>query len=438
MYMGYFFRTMRKTTLLFFLAFSLFTIAAERVTLEQLSANWDAYKNQTVTITTPLVVSGSFYDSLILSTERLFCPEEHAVGLADGDSTDYYRIIASNQAKSICVHCRNAYYDVRTGDIIKGFTARVTSERHLLTGKTLRTKHTKQPKLISKGKGILRIVGANIQNYFADLGGYATRRTTPQQQAMHTHKIVKALRKMDADIVALCEIQQGNKAPEMLLAELNKRGGHYAYVQLGLSNQDRIASGFIYDTLRVRPYNEWLSAYSDTANYYHPRMIAQGFEQLDKDSQPTGKRLIVSVNHFKSKRAGRQQYDTNQRRLANADSLLAMLPVAMDHFDDEDVLLLGDYNCYTQEQPIQKIVRAGYADMLSTYCPMDYSYSFRGYVGFIDRCFANPSMAEQVVHVQPWHVNADWYYSHGAYKLRDKSYHRYSDHDPIIVDIQLR
>lgn len=429
---------MRKSILFFSLAISLYTLANEQLSFEELSANWSAYKNKTVTITTPLVVSGSFYDSLILSTERLFCPEEHAVGLADGDSTMYYQIVADNQAKSICVHCRNAYYDVRTGDVIKGLTARVTSERHLVTGKTLRTKHTKQPKLVKKEKETLRIVGANIQNYFADLGGYATRRTTLEQQQMHTRKLVKALYKMDADIVALCEIQQGDKAPKMLLEELNKKGDTYAYVELGLSNKDRISSGFIYNTNRVQPYNEWISAYTDTANYYHPRMIAQGFEQLDKNGQSTGKRLIVSVNHFKSKRAGRQQYDTNQRRLANADSLLAMLPVAIDHFGDEDILLLGDYNCYTQEQPIQKIVRAGYADMLAIYCPNDYSYSFRGYVGFIDRCFANPSMQAQIVHVQPWHVNADWYYSHGAYKLRDKSHHRYSDHDPIIVDVKLK
>lgn len=438
MYVGYFFKAMRKTILLLCIAFSLCTTAAERVTLEQLSANWDAYKNKTITITTPLVVSGSFYDSLILSTERLFYPEEHAVGLADGDSTIYYQIIAENQSKSICVHCRNAYYDVRTGDIIKGLTARVTSERHLITGKTLRTKHTKQAKLAKKEKGTLRIVGANIQNYFADLGGYATRRTTPKQQAMHTQKLVKAMRKMNADIFALCEIQQGDKAPKMLLAELNKNGDKYAYVDLGLSNQDRISSGLIYNTERVRPYNEWLSAYSDTLNYYYPRMIAQGFEQLDNNGQPTGKRLIVSVNHFKSKRAGRQQYNTNRRRLANADSLLAMLPMAVEQFGDEDILLLGDYNCYTQEQPIQTIVRAGYTDMLPVYCHNDYSYSFRGYVGFIDRCFANPTMAAQIIHVQPWHVNADWYYSHGAYKLRDKSYHRYSDHDPIVVDVKLR
>ena len=114
-----------------------------------------------------------------------------------------------------------------------------------------------------------------------------------------------------------------------------------------------------------------------------------------------------------------------------------MLPKATELFGDEDILLLGDYNCYTQEQPIQTIVRAGYADMLPQGQAKDYSYSYKGEAGYLDRCFASPTMASQIVRVRPWHVNADWYYQHGAYKMKDKSLHRYADHDPIIVDIKL-
>ena len=68
----------------------------------------------------------------------------------------------------------------------------------------------------------------------------------------------------------------------------------------------------------------------------------------------------------------------------------------------------------------------------------DYSYSFKGEAGYLDRCFANPSMSTQIIRVRPWHVNADWYYQHGAYKMKDKTMHRYADHDPIIVDIKLK
>ncbi len=277
------------------------------------------------------------------------------------------------------------------------------------------------------------MVGANIENYFADLGGYATKKTTPEQQTLKTDKVVQALRAMNADIYALCEMQVGNKAPQMLLKTLNRRGPKYAFVTMPVQDADRIGGCFLYRTDRVKPLASPVSAYSDTTSHYYARMFAQGFEETQ-----SGKRLVISLNHLKSKRAGRNQYDTNQKRVENTDSLLAMLPHAVTHFGDEDLLLLGDYNCYTQEQPLVHIVNAGYMDMLPLGHSGNYSYSFKGEAGYLDRCFANPSMAAQIIHVQPWHVNADWYYQHGAYKLKDQTLHRYSDHDPIIVDIRLK
>ena len=428
---------LRTLVALLLLPFAVVT-AVERVSLSQLQSEWAKYQNQIVEITTPLVVCGNYYDSLILAPERLYCPEEKAFGLADGDSTAYWQIKQHNYAVSICVHCRNAYYDVQTGDMVKGLKARVTAPRQLVTGKAPRVRPVRKAALPFCGKDELRIVGANIENYFADLGGYASKKTTPEQLKMKTRKLVKAIRQMDGDVYALCEMQKGDHAPRMLVEALNRAGKHYAYVETGWSNEDKISGCFVYRTDRVQPYGEWMSAYADTAGHYHPRMIAQGFEQLDRKGRPTGKKLIVSVNHFKSKSTRRRQYDTNAKRLENADSLLAMLPKAVEHFGDSDVLLLGDYNCYTQEQPIQRIVRAGYEDMLQVYCPDDYSYSYHSETGYLDHCFASPTMTTQVVRVMPWHVNADWYYSHAAYKMRDKSCHRYADHDPIIVDVKLR
>ena len=228
-------------------------------------------------------------------------------------------------------------------------------------------------------------------------------------------------------------MQVGDKAPTMLLKALNKNGKKYAYVSMPMQNMDRIGGCFIYNTERVRVYAQPLSAYQDTASHYYGRMFAVGFEEI-----ASGEKLIVGVNHLKSKRAGRGNYDTHLKRMDNADSLLAMLPKAVEVFGDEDVLLLGDYNCYTQEGPIQKIVRAGYADMLPLGGENDYSYIFKGEAGYLDRCFTSPTMSAQIVQVKPWHVNADWYYQHGAYKMKDKSMHRYADHEPIIVDLRLR
>lgn len=424
---------MKKHILFFLTTVTLFAYAEERVSFDTLQAGWGRFIDKTVVISTPLVVCGSFYDSLILAPERLFCPEERAQGLADGDSTDYMIRAMHNRDVSLCLHCRNQYYKVRTGDIVRNLKARVTGERQLLTGKSIRTRHIPNERLHKPRKGEIRIVGANIENYFADLGGYAHKRTTPRQLLLKTRKLTRAMRAMNADIFALCEMQVGDKAPRLLLDELNKQGAHYAFIAIPMENMDRIGGCVVYDSLRVRPYAQPLSAYADTADHYHARMFAVPFEEI-----ASGKRFVISLNHFKSKRPGRTHYDTNMRRMQNTDSLLALLPKATDAFGDSDILLLGDYNCYTQEQPIQTIVRAGYADMLPLGHAKDYSYSFKAEAGYLDRCFASPSMALQIVRVRPWHVNADWYYQHAAYRLKDRSLHRYADHDPVIVDIKLQ
>ena len=431
--------TMKKHLLFLLLLINALSVfAVERVSFSQLRADWSKYQNHAIQLTDPMVVCGSFYDSLILAPQRLFCPEECAEGLADGDSAMYFQRAEQNRAESIVLHCRNAYYKVRTGDIVCGLKARVTSERHLLTGKSITTRHTAKDRLPRPKKGELRVVGANIENYFADLGGYAHKRTTPVQQTLKTRKVVKALRAMHADIFSFCEMQVGDKAPQMLLDALDKKGSTYDYVSLGLSDKDRIGGSFIYNKKRVRPYAEWLSALTDTTSHYYSRILFQGFEELDKHGNGTGRKFIISLSHFKSKRPGRGGYDTNARRVENADSMLAAIPQAVILYGDSDILLLGDYNCYTQEAPIQKVVRAGYADLLPHGSANDYSYNYKGESGYLDRCFGNPSMASQVLRVRPWHVNTDWYYQHGAYKMKDKSLHRYADHDPIIVDIRLQ
>ena len=103
-------KDMKKAVLIFFLLLSALSVyTVERVSLEALQSDWTKYENQTIVLSTPLVVCGSFYDSLVLAPERLFCPEERAIGLADGDSTMYYEWVARNREASVCLHCRNCH-----------------------------------------------------------------------------------------------------------------------------------------------------------------------------------------------------------------------------------------------------------------------------------------------------------------------------------------
>ena len=426
---------MRKIILLSFLLLALQLSAVVKVTFPDSFVNgWEPYIGKTVEITNPLYVCGNYYDSLILSTERLYVPEEHAVGLAEGDSTVYWQIKQSNRSKMLNLSCKITNYQVRTGAVIKKLTAKVVAPGKLVTGATPKfsgNKPAPRPKMPKKG---LLICATNIQNYFFDLGGYAQRKTTIKQQQMQTLKISNALTHINADIYAICEIQRGDSAPQMLVDAMNRmaKTEQYAYVSDGWDNQDMISCGYIYRKDNVKPYGEMIHGYADTASHYHYRMVALGFEEM-----ASGERFVLNINHLRSKRG--TGAESNEKRMANVDSLMVMLDKINTEqiFGDKDILLVGDYNSYTYEQPLQTIVAAGYEDVLMQFAPQGYSYVYYSEAGYLDRVFASPTMSKQVQMVQPYHLNADYFYSRGFKRGLDDTMFRYADHDPILIYVKL-
>lgn len=427
---------MRKVGLLLIVfAWASSMVAVEKVEWPSSFADgWDKYIGKMVQITTPLYVCGNYYDSLILAAERLYVPEEKAVGLADGDSTVYWAIKKSNREKMISLSCNIRNYEVRTGAVVKNLQARVVAPGKLVTGATPKFINNKPETKPKMAKGGLLVCAANIQNYFYDLGGYAQRKTTKEQQALQTQKICKAFKQINADIYALCEIQKGDSAAQMLVDAMNKmaKKNLYAYVSHGWTNSDMISCGYIYRTDKVKPYGEMQYAYQDTTSHYRYRLMACGFEQLT-----SGEKFVLNINHLRSKRGTGSE--SNEKRMANVDSLLVMLDKIEQEqvLGDSDILLVGDYNSYTQEEPIQTLVRAGYADMVMRDDSTGYSYVYHSEAGYLDRVFASESMAKQVKQVAVYHLNADYFYSRGFKRGLDDTMFRYADHDPILIRVEL-
>ena len=426
---------MRKFILCTLILIAVQVSAAIQVTFpDSFADGWEPYIGQTVEFTHPLYVCGNYYDSLILSTERLYVPEEHAIGLAQGDSTTYWEIQRNNRSKMIKLSCKISNYQVRTGAIIKKLTAKVVAPGKLVTGATPKFTNNKPEPMPKMPKGGLLICATNIQNYFFDLGGYAQRKTTVKQQQMQTLKISKALTHINADIYAICEIQRGDSAPQMLVNALNRMAKKevYDFVSDGWDNQDMISCGYIYRKDKVRPYGEMVHGYADTNSHYHYRLIALGWEEI-----ASGEKFVLNINHLRSKRG--TGAESNDKRMTNVDSLMVMLYKIQEQqlFQDEDILLVGDYNSYTYEQPLQTIIQAGYEDVLMQYAPEGYSYVYYSEAGYLDRVFASPTMTDQVTQVQPYHLNADYFYSRGFKRGLDETIYRYADHDPILIHLKL-
>ena len=432
--------------LLLFLAFCSTLWAEQRIRVEELLKDWNAYQGQYVCITNPLIVCGVFRDSIILAPERLFVPEERAEGLADGDSTMYWQRVGYNDSLRISLHSRHPYY-LNLGATVTRLRARVIKKGVLSAGRepTFKNWHPSK-RLPKRERGDLMICSANIQNYFVHLGGYASKRTTPEQHALQQLKTATALKTMDADLYALCELERGPSAPQELVDAMNRlaRCEVYDFVRTGAEDGDTIAVGFIYRKDRVRPCGPLLFAYADDMQgIYAHRFILQGFEQIS-----TGERLVVSLNHPRSKRGDPDI--ANAKRMNNIRQALKCIhrAYADSLYTDPDILWLGDYNCYRYEQPVQTIVRAGFAD-LSAVDSTHYTYSYRGECGTLDRVFASPTMAEQVKSVQPVHWNTDYYYSAAFWskynftangltrQAKRNMLFRYSDHDAVLIRVAL-
>ena len=423
-------------------------IAQPKVSLEQLQQDWSKYQGQRVTITTPLIVCGKYYDSLIVSSERLYVPEERAIGLGNGDSTSYWYWRHYNDSLRIKLQCKTGF-DLNLGATVKNLTAQVMGPRSLQTGAQPRFKNYKPSKQLPKAKDELTICAANVQNYFVHVGGYATRRNTPAQHQWQCEKTAAALTRINADIYALCELEQGSSAPVELCARMNSlcRKDKYTFVVTDTVDRDTISVGFIYNKTRVRPHEDLIFVYPNRNNIYAHRFMIQSFEDI-----PTGQTFYMSLNHPRSKRGDAAQ--ANAKRVAGITRVLAALDTI-----DAPIILVGDYNSYGQEQSLQMLVNAGYKDMVMAMDSLNYSYSYNGECGYLDRVFANESMQGYITSIQPIHWNTDYYYSaaywskynyknniapkekqpniwkHVSPQAKRNLLFRYSDHDPLLITL---
>lgn len=263
-------------------------------------------------------------------------------------------------------------------------------------------------------------------------------------------KIVAALSAINADVVGLMEIQNnGATAVQNLVDALNAVMGSGTYARVpdpvAGTGTDAIKVAMIYKPAKLSLVG---SALSDTDNINNRPTLAQTLMANN------GEKFSVLVNHFKSKScsdasgnnldSGDGQGCYNGQRVAQAQRLLAFISTVQANAADNDVLVIGDLNAYGQEDPIDLLLSAGYADQIARfYGDQGYSYVFDGESGYLDHALANAAMASQVVGVSDWHINADepsvidYNTEFKPQDLYTSTPYRSSDHDPVVVGLRL-
>ena len=319
--------------------------------------------------------------------------------------------------------------------------------------------------------GALSVASFNLLNYFSTIdtgqpicGPAGNQECRGADSALEftrqRDKIINALLAMDAGIVVLVEIENhpDDEALDDLVSGLNAAAGAgtYAAISTGSIGTDAIKVALIYQPAKVIPFGPYAilddafdPAYQ--ADYNRPA-LAQTFQEL-----ATGSVFTVVVNHLKSKGSscaaigdldtGDGQGNCNLTRLAAVEVLMDWIATNPTGRIDADYLLLGDFNAYAREDPITALGEGGFINLHTLAGENSYSYAFDGQWGTLDYALANAAMRAQVNDVTVWHINADelvvldynveFKSAHHLISLYSPAPFRASDHDPIVIGLNL-
>ena len=275
-------------------------------------------------------------------------------------------------------------------------------------------------------------------------------------------KIVVALAGMNADAVGLMEVQNnGNVAAQNLVDALNARIGANTYAVVPSPAQgtgtDAIRVAMIYKPARLTLVG---ASVSDPDRINNRPPLAQIFAAAN------GEKFALVVNHLKSKGSCPSTSDSNAAgnldsgdgqgcwnalRLLQAQRLRTFVAQVQSTGGTNDVLLIGDFNAYAQEDPILELTGSGYIDQSSRFETFGYSYVFDGAAGRLDHAIATATLSPKVVGTVHWHIDADEGLAQD-YNLEFKQPacttcapdpfdgtvpFRASDHDPVLVGLAL-
>ncbi|MEQ6902630.1 ExeM/NucH family extracellular endonuclease [Nocardioides sp. YIM 152588] len=361
------------------------------------------------------------------------------------------------------------------------------------TFEDIRTPAPDEGLLSASGTPDLKVASFNVLNYFTTLGdpdddnvsedgcqAYTDRdgdgnnvRTgcdqrgawDPEDFGRQQEKIVAAINALDADVVGLMEIENSaalgeatDEATEALVAALNADAGGEVWAANPSSaelpdaaEQDVITNAIIYKPAAVERVGE-ARALGDQSGA--DQAFGNAREPIGQVFEPAagGEPFLFVVNHFKSKGsagpwpgdvdAGDGQGNSNESRVRQATALRDWVAALESEVGVEDTFLVGDFNAYTQEDPLHVLYDAGYADTESYFGNGEFSYSFSGLSGSLDHVLVNAGALERLTGTDIWNINSGESvameysrYNYHATDFHTAEVYRSSDHDPVVVGL---
>ncbi|WP_353569993.1 ExeM/NucH family extracellular endonuclease [Candidatus Albibeggiatoa sp. nov. BB20] len=312
--------------------------------------------------------------------------------------------------------------------------------------------------------GTLKAASINVHNYFTTLNERGA--DTSSELIRQTDKLIRLLDTLEADIIGLTELennyQGGNSAAKYLTDELNARvgAGTYTYADAGEDiGDDDIAVGILFKSAVFQQAASTSIQVLDDSDLPTLGMSEPIFNGSGSNRSPlamtfthkaTDETFTFVVAHMKSKSSAGNYPDdddsndgqgySNQTRLLGVQALKAWLATDPTNSDDDDFLIVGDFNAYVKEDPVIEMEQT-YTNLIGV---NNYSYVYDGQKGALDYAFASPTLNTQVTGSTIWHTNADepdafdYDENFNDITLFDPTTpYRASDHDPVVIGLSL-
>ncbi len=420
-------------------------------------ASWEAVEGMLVDFTAALTITDVFdlgrYGELTLADERLFQPTQRSA--QSRPSNDLRQVVLDDgsfrQNPRPTPYLLDDGRPPRIGDQVVGLTAVVLND-----GRDEYVLEPVRPVILARLNarserpdevdGALRVATFNTLNFFTTLGQRGA--DNADEFRLQRDKLVAALSALDADVIALMEIENdGGRSVGALTAALNEKLGRetYAFVQDPASGMGRDA---IKVAMLYRPASlEVVGAASDTRPIHDRPPLAVTFR-----TREDGTIFTVVATHLKSKGGCPGTGDTDQgfgcwnlRRDAQAHAVIDFADRVASATQDPDVLIVGDFNSYRAEPPLRTFTNQGYVNVdRSLPASERYSFVYFGESGTLDYGMASRSLRDRVKGATYWHINADEsqlldydtrYDPPGSARADP---YRSSDHDPLIIGLDVR
>ena len=268
-------------------------------------------------------------------------------------------------------------------------------------------------------------------------------------------KLVSAILDLDASVIGLTGIENDGYGEASVVKDLTnalneaaEEGQYYQAIEVSGGEQRGFAEAavLIYRKDIVSPIGNAKTILEYPFKELSIRPLAQQFSSIT-----SGQEILVVVTQFPGRGNCPLEGDPNadqgdgqacwNKLREEAAGILAEWVIKQQAESGVEVLVVGEFNTYAKENPLQILVDTGLSDVeVQNGDEVNYAAVFNGLAGTLNYGFVTTGLEGNVALVQRWHINADEpaaldYRETNQPLLYSPDPYRSASQDPLVIDL---